>query len=172
MTIGVVSLSEFHKNPFTICKEVGLTGRQPAKRYRKLCSGGFLPRSLAINDSAKWRPLNPAAFWLARRAVSLGTAARAGPLRKSGLTSEPRWPQMNCGFRSGSRTSYSRRNKPAGRGRLAALLLAPMRSIIGARNSYCPPSGITRANLDQTLPAVLGGQYPIRCSGLGDIPHW
>jgi len=30
----------------------------------RLCAGGFRPRSLTINDSAKLAPLDPAAFWL------------------------------------------------------------------------------------------------------------
>jgi hypothetical protein len=70
-----------------------LAGFSPVS-FERICRP---PRSYSINDSAKLAPLNPAAFWPARRVVSLGTASRAGPLRicssqsKSSLTSAPRW---------------------------------------------------------------------------------
>ena len=48
---------------------------------RGLGAGGFLPRSLATNDLVKLAPLNPAAYWPARRVRLRMTALRVGPLR-------------------------------------------------------------------------------------------
>jgi len=52
-----------HKLPLP----VGLRSIQASSA--SVCAGGFPPRSYSINDSAKLAPLNPAAFWPARRVV-------------------------------------------------------------------------------------------------------